>query len=56
MIACWFSMGSCFVLTFYVMFVTDFFLLLFWLCTFLKNRIVWYGFVWRLFGVLLLLF
>ena len=40
MIACWFFMGSSFVLTFYVMFVTKFFFLLFWLCPFLKNQIV----------------
>ena len=54
--ACWFFMGSSFVLTFSVMFVTGFFLLLFWLCPFLKNQIVWFGFVFRLFGVLFFLF
>ena len=32
--------------------VTGFFLLLIWLCPFLKNQIVWFGFVLRLFGVL----
>ena len=56
MVACWFSMGSCFVLTFCVMFVTGFFVLLFWLCPFLKNQIVWFGFVFRLFDVLFFLF
>ena len=56
MIACWFFMGSCFVLTFYVMFVTGFSVLLFWLCPFFKNQIVWFGFVFRLFGVLFFLF
>ena len=43
-------------LTFYVMFVAGFFLLLFWLCPFLKNQMVWLGFVFRLFGVLHFLF
>ena len=43
-------------LTFYVVFVTGFFLLLFWLCPFLKNQVVWFGFDFRLFGVLLVLF
>ena len=45
-------MGSCFVLTFYVMFVSGFFLLLFWLGPFYQksNCLVW--FVFRLFGVL----
>ena len=56
MIAIWFFMGSCFVLIFYVMFVTNFFFLLFWLCLFLKNQVVLFGFVLRLFGVLYFLF
>ena len=33
-----------------------FFPLLFWLCPFLKNQIVWFEFVFRLFGVLFFLF
>ena len=45
MISCWFFVGSCFELTCYDVFVTGFFLLLFWLCHFLKNQIVWFGFV-----------
>ena len=49
MIACWCFMGSFFVLTFYVMYVTSFFLLLFCLCPFLKNQIVWFGFDLRVF-------
>ena len=35
--------GSCFVLTFYVVFVTGFFLLLFWLCPFLKIKLFGLG-------------
>ena len=53
MIACWFFVGSCFVLNFYVKFVTGF---SFCFCPFLKDQIVWFGFVWRLFGVLFSLF
>ena len=44
MIACWFFCGVlfCVNLLSYIIFV--FFLLLFWLCPFLKNQIVWFGF------------
>ena len=56
MIACWCFMGSFFVLTFYVMYVTSFFLLLFCLCPFLKNQIVWFGFDLRVFFWFFILF
>ena len=39
MILCWFFKGFCFVLTFYVI-VFLIFLLLLWLCPFLKNQII----------------
>ena len=58
MFPCWFFMGSCFVLTVYVVFVSGFFLLLFYLCLFSKvklfglglsfNFLVFYGFFFRL--------
>ena len=56
MISCWFFVGSYFVLIFCVVLVTGFFLLLFYLCLFLENQIVWFGFVFRLFCVLCFLF
>ena len=34
------------------LFITDFFLFLSWLCFFLKNQTVCFGFVFRLFGAL----
>ena len=39
MISCWFFEGSCFVLTFYVIFSLVFLLLL-WLCSFFKKLII----------------
>ena len=58
MIACCFFERSCFLITFYDGFMLGF-LMLVWLCPFFKNQIVfffWYGFVLRLFCVLLFLF
>ena len=54
MISCGFCERSCYVITFYVGFVVVF-LMFRWLCPFFKNRF-WYGFVFRIFCVLLFLF
>ena len=55
MISCGFCEGSCYVTTFYVGFVVVF-LMSCWLCPFFqKSNCLWYGFVFRLFCVLLFL-
>ena len=56
MIACWFFCGVLFCVKVLCYIVTGFFVLLIWLCPILKNQIVWFGFVLRLFEVLLFLF
>ena len=55
MISCGFFERSCYVITFYVGFMLVFLMFL-WLCPFFKNQICFcYGFVFRLFCVLLFL-
>ena len=56
MISCWFFMGSCFVLTVCVVFVSGFFPFVVLVVSFLKSQIVWFGFVFQFFGVLWFLF
>ena len=54
MISCGFCEGSCYVITFYVGFIVVF-LMFRWLSFFQKSNCFWYGFVFRLFCVLLFL-
>ena len=55
MISCGFCERSCYVITFYVGFIVVF-LMFRWLCPFFqKSNCFWYGFVFRLFCVLLFL-
>ena len=55
MIVCGFCEGSCYVTTFYVGFVVVFLMFLLVVSFFQKSNCLWYGFVFRLFCVLLFL-
>ena len=55
MIACGFCERSCYVTTFYVGFVVVFLMFLLVVSFFQKSNCLWYGFVFRLFCVLLFL-